>query len=147
MNDTPSTITAALREAADLLDQHPDLPRPCIFAYTTGSVEVTWQLMNDDDAKDDQRAVAQRIVRAIGGKWDKNPWGDRFDLERKYRGLKLQIYTHREQVCERVVTGVETITIPAKPAEPEQTIEREKVEWRCQPLLAVDQADAMAVSA
>lgn len=147
MNTQPNTITAALREAADLLDAHPELPQPCIFAYAhSGKIEVTWQLMHDDDAKDDQRAVAQRIVRAIGGSWKKEPWGDRFDLEREYRGLKLQIYTHREQVCERIVTGTETVTIPAVEAQPEQVVEREVVEWRCLPLLADDQTETVAVA-
>lgn len=126
-----------LTVASELIAAHPDLPLPCVFGYPhNGAVEVTWQLMNDDATRDDQRAAVQQIVRAIGGKWDKHPWGDRFDFGRDYHGVKLEIYTHRDQVCERVVTGTETVTIPAKAAEPERTEERELVEWRCEPVLA-----------
>lgn len=126
-----------LRTAVDLIAAHPDLPTPCVFAYSgSDAVEVTWQLMNDLDAKDDQRGVAQQILRAIGGKWDKNPWGNRFDFEQDYHGVRLEIFTHRDQVCERVVIGTEQVTIPAIEAVPERVEERELVEWRCEPVLA-----------
>lgn len=127
-----------LRVVADLLERHADLPQPVVFAYSSGSVNVAWQLMNDDSTKENQRDAAVRIRRAIGGEWSKCAWGDRFDLARDYEGLRLQILTHREQVCERVVTGTETVTIPAVAAQPERTEEREVVEWRCDPVLSGD---------
>jgi hypothetical protein len=94
--------------------------------------------MNDEDAKDNQRDAAQRILRAIGGKWAKNPWDDRFDFKQpNYRpGVNLAVYTHRDQVCERRVVGTEEVTVPAVEAQPERTETREVVEWDCSPVLS-----------
>ena len=135
-NTITSTIVERLRVVADLIASHTDLPTPSVFAYSHGTVDVSWQLMHDDETKDDQRAAALRIRRAIGGQWNKNPWGDRFDFERDYDGIKLQIYANREQVCERRVVGTETVTVPAVDAQPERTETREIVEWDCVSLLA-----------
>ena len=137
MAPTELTTSSLLRRAADLLDEHPDLPAPVITAWSSGTLEVGWQLMNGDRA-DDQKAAVRQIVRAIGGKWDKTDHGAGSDMyfKRKLDGLNLTIYATREQICERVVVGEETVTIPAKPAEPERTEVRETVEWRCAPVLA-----------
>lgn len=134
-NTTSTTLLDGMRVAIDLIAAHPELPTPSVFAYSTGSVDVTWQLMHNDDTKDDQRGTAQRIIRAIGGHWSKNPWGDRFDFERQYDGVKLEIYAHRDQVCERRVVGTETVTIPAVEAQAERTETREVIEWDCNPVL------------
>jgi hypothetical protein len=142
MSETTSTTTntaTKLRFVADLLDQHPDLPHPCVFTYGNGTVEVTWQLMNDADTKDAQKDHARSIIAAIGGKWDKHPWDDRFDFSRQLGEVKLQIFAHRDQLCERVVLGTEEVTLPAVEAKPERTETREVVEWRCTPLLADDE--------
>lgn len=133
-----TTLADKLRAAADLIEAHPGLPVPVVFAYSSGQVDVTWQLMNGA-TKDTQRDAAQQILRAVGGKWQKKPWDDRFDFEQDRDGLNLQIYTHRDQVCERRVVGTEAVTIPASeaiPAQPERTEEREIVEWDCSPVLA-----------
>lgn len=133
---TERTTADKLRAVADLLDAHPDLPPPCVWSYAHSGVSVQWQLMNDDDAKDDQRAAARRIMRAIGGKWTKNPWGDRFDFEQVVDGIKVEICASREQVCGRRVVGTEEVTHPAVEAQPERTETREVVEWDCSPVLA-----------
>lgn len=129
-----------LRAAVDLIEAHPGLPEACVFAYSSGHVQMTWQLMNIAEAKDSQRDVAQQIIRALGGKWRKKPWGDRFDFEQERDdGLRVEIYAHREQVCERRVVGTEKVTVPASPAveaQPERTEVREIVEWDCSPVLA-----------
>lgn len=140
MTDTSSTTDRPsqahqLRILADLLDAHPGLPTPFICAYTNGTVEAAFQLMNSTETKDDQRAVAIQIRRSLGGEWTKEVWGDRFDLVSERDGIKLAIFTQRDQVCERIVTGTETVTIPAVEARPARTEEREVVEWRCEPLL------------
>lgn len=124
-----------LRVATDLIAAHPNLPTPCVFAYSSGHVEVTWQLMNGD-VRNDQKSAAQQIIRAIGGEWRKNPWDDRFDFEQDYNGVALQIFTNRDQVCTRRVIGTETVTVPAVEARPERTEVREIVEWDCTPVLA-----------
>lgn len=142
------TFAQKLRAAADLIEAHPELPIPCVFGYQSNhAVEVTWQLMNTEGVKDDQRSAAIQIVQAIGGKWDKEPWGDRFDMVTRRDGLKIEVFTQRDQVCERVVTGTETVTIPAVEAQAERVEEREVVEWRCEPLLADRTDEDQAVPA
>ena len=55
--------------------------------------------------------------------------------------MHFDVYADRAQVCERVVTGTETVTraVP-DPAAPlvEVTEEVETVEWVCRPLLAAE---------
>lgn len=137
-------LASNLRDVADLLAAHSGLPAPCVFAYSGGRVDVSWHLMNEEDSKDDQKAAALAIRKAIGGTWTKNPWGDRFDFMRKHGDLTLQILAERDQMCERVVVGTETITIPAVEAQPERTEEREVVEWRCDPVLTDEAPQAVS---
>ncbi len=125
-----------LRIAADLIESMPSIPAPCVWAYSSGTVAVQWQLMHNADTKDGQRLAAQQIIRAVGGKWDKKPSGDSFNFEREYRGLGLEILADREQVCDRRVVGTEDVTIPAVEARPERVEVREIVEWDCSPVLA-----------
>lgn len=135
-----SDYTEALSLAAQILDDHPDLPSPCVWGYSSSqTVELEWQIHRDDHAE--QKATARKIARAVGGKWDKNAYTDTFYLEQKRGALTLRIVAAREAVCERVVVGTETVTIPATEAQvidaqPSRTEEREVVEWRCEPLLA-----------
>jgi len=128
--------TTKLRAAADLLDAHPDLPTPVVTSFPSGTVDIAWQLMNSD-VKDDQRRAVQQIVRAIGGRWEKREYGgDVLYLDQTLDGIKLVIHVTREQVCERVVVGEETVKVPAVKAQPARTEVREVVEWRCEPVLA-----------
>jgi hypothetical protein len=62
-------------------------------------------------------------------------------------GVPIRIYTEREAVCERVVTGTTTVTetVPVgEDTRPVETITREveTYEWRCAPLLAAAAEDA-----
>jgi hypothetical protein len=146
MSDT-STTSTALRQVADLLDAHPDLPQPTVTVYPSGRASLDWVLsvwVSSDLAE--QRAAATSIVRAFDGHWDKTAGGsDAFYLKQtRDDGIRLCIIVERSAVCERVVTGTETRTVPAKPAEPERTETVETVEWVCGPLLKDEPA---AVSA
>lgn len=136
MTDNINTITAAnLRAVADLLDQHPDIEQPYITTHVTGRVSLNWYL----NGRDDERAEAAAIVKAIDGGWERGEAdysGPLATWRQERDGLALHVQVTREAVCERIVTGEETVTIPAKPAEPERTETREVVEWRCQPLLS-----------
>ena len=129
------TTPALLRQAADLIEAHPGLPAPVVTSFSDGSVDVAWQLMNGD-AKDDQKVAVRQIIKAIGGKWNKADGGDTLYLRSTRDGLKLSIYVTRDQVCERIVTGTKSVTIPAKPRVPARVVEVEDVEWRCEPVLA-----------
>jgi len=140
MNDQPNSITAALREAAFLLDQHPALPQPYITSSSSGRVSLSWYLHHDGGAAT-QKATAAEIVRSIDGTWNKSEhaYNETLGFSQQRGLLDLHIQVDRPAVCERVVVGTETRTIPAveaQPAQPERVETVEKVEWRCQPLLA-----------
>lgn len=132
MAETISTNTTAagLRAAADLIDQHPDLPVPMVTGYTSGNVDVDWLIQHDKD----QRDTMLRIRRTIGGTWEKSPVSGYYQLRRRIGDLTLIVTADREQVCERVVVGTQTVTVPAVEAQPERTEEIEIVEWRCEPI-------------
>jgi hypothetical protein len=143
MNSTPAaTVTQAeaLHLAADLIAAHPNLPTPYVTSLTysdgRGHAGLSWQLLVDGLNQEEQKSNAALIVRTIGGKWDKEQMDDRFYFKRKDGPLSLCISVEREAVCERIVKGTETVTIPAKEATPERTEVVELVEWRCEPLLA-----------
>ena len=134
-----ATQSDALRQVADLLEAHPDLPLPYVTSSSSGAASVSWQLVIESIHGFDlaaQKAEATRIIRTLGGKWDKQDGYEDFYFKRSLGLLNLSITVKREAVCERVVTGTETVTIPAKAATPQQVVEQEIVEWRCEPLLA-----------
>lgn len=135
---TLANHAAALRQVADLLDEHPDLPRPYVTMFTDSRrAEVHWYLhINDRGDLDAQRQAAQKIIRDLGGTWAKDPRADGMFLQCDHGLLKLEVAVMREAVCERVVTGTETVTVPAVKAQPERTETREVVEWKCAPVLA-----------
>lgn len=141
-NPTPKvspSLAEVLRQAADLLVAHPDLPPPYITTSSHGgaSADLAWILMlHADRGLVEQKAVALQIIRTVGGKWEKLTYGDDFTFGQQRGPLRLEVVVKREAVCERVVTGTETVTIPAVAANPERTEEREVVEWRCEPVLA-----------
>lgn len=132
------TMAANLHAAADLIAQHPDIKPPYITTSTsTGRVDLDWYLHHEEDG----RTHAAEIVRSIDGRWDRGEAdfsGPLATWTQKRDGLTLMVSVSREQVCERVVTGTETVTIPAVAAVPERTEIRETVEWRCESLLRED---------
>ena len=138
-----TAYTQGLRDVADLLDAHPDLPEPYTSVYSSGSVDVQWYLEIHGLDLAGQKATAAKIVSDLGGKWDKTEIVDgRLDFEQSRDGIHLRIAVARDAVCERVVIGTHEVTVPAAPArpameaEPEKTITIEDVKWICSPLLA-----------
>jgi len=124
-----------LRAVAELLDAHPELPEPYITTQG-GRANLNWFLQLEGNEAE-QKATAAVIVKTLGGKWNKRDhYEGKFAFAQTRGGVDLFVQVTREAVCERVVTGTKTVTVPAKPAEPEQVIEREIVEWRCESLLA-----------
>lgn len=155
MNDTNIAVSKAanLLAAAALIKTHPDLPAPYVTSFSsTDTVELNWYLRHreDTDELDDQRSAAQQIVKALGGTWDKFHESEDLRMRQRRGGLVFEILVKREAVCERVVVGTETVTIPAteaipaQPAMPERTETRDVVEWRCAPLLAEPTEQAVA---
>lgn len=136
------SLSPGLREAANLLEQHPQLPQPYITTLSNGRVELNWYL-HGHGSLDEQKRAAAEIVRTLRGDWNKtadNVLG--FAFTRNLDRVRLFISVDRPAVCERVVVGTEKVTIPAVEAQPERTITQDKVEWRCQPLLAGNEAAA-----
>jgi len=125
--DNRAALVAGLRALADDIERSTG-PLP------THPPEAKWLIFGDEG----QKETAAEIVRTIGGKWDKGRrhGGDLFDFTKDYGGGVLaEVIVDRSEVCERVVTGTETVTLPAIEAQPERIEEREIIEWRCEPLL------------
>jgi hypothetical protein len=138
---TEATVSENLRTLADLIEAHPDLPLPYAVAYgtTDPSIDVHWYLHLDHVDLPEEKAIAARIVLALGGKWDKFENGEDFRFKQDRGGLKLDVVVHRAAVCERVVTGSHEVTMPAtaaRPAAPERVETVEDVTWICSSLLA-----------
>lgn len=141
-------IATALREAADLLAALPDgVPTPSITAYGhVTTLDVSWYL-SLEHVSQDQRGDLARIIKAVGGHWDKEADYAGFRLSQARGGLRFLVQADREQVCTRRVVATREVvrTVPAQPAMPavsEHTVTElvEDVEWDCAPLLADRQA-------
>lgn len=121
-----------LRELADFIEAHPDLPWSDVYPGT-----FEWRV-NVFVGNDAEKFAA---FAASGGRWDKSTYASDgedgiFMVTRTFGGgVSLQVVTNRNAVCERKVVGVETVEVP-DPDAPKVTVEREVVEWECRPLLA-----------
>lgn len=142
MSTDRAAYTTGLRQLADLLDANPVIPLPY-----PGS--TTWAPPMAIHTFDRDTLIA--TIRALPpGTWDKH-YGDGplgFDLTGSLAGLRVRVSGNREDVCERVVVGTETVTVPAEPAReatPERVETVEVVEWKCSPILA-DRDDQAAAS-
>lgn len=148
MSDTTSATqntnadqAAALREAADFIAAHPDLPPAYVAHFGKGRAHMNYYLhINGTHDLEEQKADAAAIVRAAGGDWKKRPYNESEFRYTTQRGLlDFDVQVKRDAVCERIVVGTEEVTIPASEAVealPERVEVREVVEWRCLPLLA-----------
>ena len=129
---TTTEYVHSLRALADLLETHPELPKP-VIGYTT----VRFDYWGNDPAE------VAKLARAIPGTMAKNdPKESSFD-EKYYEltsNIKVGKFTvtvsaYRSSVCERVQTGTETVVVPEVVAVPEHTIERPIYAVNCSPLL------------
>jgi hypothetical protein len=147
---TISTVTV-LRNFADLLDAHPDLPAPYISIMSGGrTADAHWYLHINDHSLDEQKATAAQIVRILGGKWDKKDrfYNDALEFNQVRGRLTLQVVVTRAAICERVVIGTREVMIEAVPARPATKAAPgrvevvEDVEWVCSSLLASEPVSA-----
>jgi hypothetical protein len=112
-NTTPATArrlayTQGLRDLADFLDTHPDVPEP---KYTVFNVFVY-----------DKAALA---TAARAARWEKVYNGEWFSLRQTFgEDVSLDINVQRSLVCTRIVTGTRVV-----PAKAEEIVE--EVEWVC----------------
>lgn len=131
--DTRIRYTDGLRGLADWLDANPQIALPWSGnEYNPFQVGV-WV------SKEELAA----IIKALPGKVEKDYSADNVvRVNAKFGDLHVSAYAGRSEVCERVVTGTETVTVPAVEARPERTEEREVVEWRCHPILGDEAVSA-----
>lgn len=128
--DTPLHVQQAegLRRLADMIEAHPELPPSYLK-----SVNV-WHATDPD-----KLAAIARAALAHGATVAKDATANIYTLSVSWGPLTAEAIAQRANVCERVVTGTETVikTVP-DPAAPlvEVTETVEHVEWVCRPLLA-----------
>lgn len=133
---------AGLRMLADLLEAHPELEAPHTGASNYASISVVpWGA----DAQREQLAAWARVLPGRKDKKEGGEGGKYLRLEGRLGALHIQVLCDRDEVCERIVVGTETVTetVPdpeALAAVPqiERTVEREIVKWECRPLLAAE---------
>lgn len=142
--DKRAAYIDGLRQIADFLAEHPEVPLPHLGAYAEDSPLPAMSIYVYGD---DPRAVMASIARAMtdaGGAVQKRVKDSTasFQVWREFAGLVLVATASRGDVCERVVTGTTEITeeVPdpeALAAVPKVTVTKviEDVEWVCQPLL------------
>ena len=128
-------FTAGLRAVASFLDDHPEVPLPLLDSHTDHMFTTMAIYLVDESTA---RAELTAIARAMGTA-NKAASGDRFQVYRDFHGIRVMAQAPRDQVCTRVVTGVEDreveeVVTPAVVRKVRKPVE--VVEWRCEPLLA-----------
>lgn len=145
---TVSNQIRNLQLVAGFLSAHKDVPPPTHIDVAGPKPRVQWLLFRLDGSREDdneQKELARRVVRLIGGAADKAAMDRHFQFSGTWRDVEWSVSVDRPAVCERVVTGVEKVTsMVPDPSAPlvEVESEVEQVEWRCEPLLAESEAVA-----
>lgn len=136
-NETPLHIQQAegLRALADMIEQNPDLEArtTSLFVFHPNNAEEHAQ-------------IARAALRA-GAKVDKSVSDELYNLILSWGPVQAYAIAYRNQVCERVQVGIETVTrevrddtaVEAALADiPVNTVTEEVpvYEWECKPLLA-----------
>lgn len=117
-----ATRAAGLRALAELIEAEPAL---------AGSqyAQIDHHIFVDDPAE------MAALVRRLGGARKKEADETYLTVVRELAGrVAVKICGRRNEVCERVVVGTETVEVP-DPDAPKITVEREVVEWKCAPVL------------
>lgn len=132
---------AGLRQLADALEAHPEIPLPRTGA--SGGPPVKLHFLGGPDP----RGALAAAARLIPCTWRKEfseadpdgRWPAYLDLRGQLGGLHLELTAKRDDVCTRVVKGteereVEEIVTPAVKRRVTRPVE--VVEWTCAPVLA-----------
>ncbi len=132
--DRRTAYIAGLRQLAELLETHPDIPTPY-----TGGAGTPLSIFCDD--KEQIAALARAFPGRMDKRVDESSPTYGFELHGSLAGLKIVAYVHRYEVCTRVVTGTREVTtsvpdpsVVVPMVEVTETVE--DVEWKCEPLLA-----------
>lgn len=130
--DPVADYVAGLRELADFYEANPTMPLP--YHGTHAPLNI-WSL--GDEPREALAAIARMMGRA-----EKSTDEHFFKVARSFGPIRLEAGAYHEEVCERVVTGVDVdeydeydeAAYEAAVADvPKVTrrVEREVVEWQC----------------
>lgn len=127
MNRT--SYISGLRELADALETHPDMPLPESSTFSVGFHGV-----GESDAKTQMRDAA----KATPGMLRKDVTSSFFSLKREFGSITYELWASRETTCTPVVIGKKKVTTtevvtPAVTREVE--IEENEIEWDCGDIL------------
>lgn len=140
-------FAAGFRALADLLEVNPQLAED--MRYGAGDLFAMPEFNGAVTNQRERLAEWMRAAKSHGAKVTKDASTDNFKAVLTFGAVRVKVLANREAVCERVVTGTETVTKTVKdPAllaevpEVEVTETVEIVEWQCKPLLAAEQVPA-----
>jgi putative NIF3 family GTP cyclohydrolase 1 type 2 len=141
-SDLAANLVSGLRDLANFIAANPDLAEGFRYELTSAGINVHLQHAADDKATEQGR-YAQAAARH-GATVDKVIDDQWHNLTLTFAGgVKVDVLAYRSEVCERVVTGVETVTktVPdpdalAAVSTVEVTEQVETIEWVCRPVLA-----------
>jgi hypothetical protein len=129
-----------LRQIADFLAEHPEVPLPYISSSTHTGGETRNALEIYLWGRDEMATVARALGQAVKSTHERL---GNFYLTRRFAGIDLVASVPRDEVCQRVVVGTSEVEVeepdPAAVAalpKVKRVEVVEQVEWRCMPLLA-----------
>lgn len=136
-DDRRASYIAGLRQLADLLEQHEDMPLP--WDGSRRYADLDWLFF--DREEEQQKALMATLARYLPGQVEKNATGDYFHLRGRIAGLHVRAMASRDAVCVRRVVGTREVTrtVPDPSFDVplvDVTETVEDVEWDCTPLLA-----------
>lgn len=135
-----------LRELADVLESSPEVPLP----FDGNCTAMTFSFLGGEDPRSEMAAVARAMPCRLDKHVTEHDSGTSyFHLRGSLHGLRVELVSFRDAVCERVVTGTREVTewvkdpqLLKKVPEVEVTKVVEDIEWVCSPLLAQSSAGA-----
>lgn len=98
---------AGLRQLADLLEQHEDVPLP--YTGVNGVGNLDWMLVTD--SPDSQRATMRRLAGLIDDVAYR-PYGQTARITGRLAGLHVGVLADQEAVCERTETVEYRLVLP-----------------------------------
>jgi hypothetical protein len=121
---------------------------PTVAAEISSPERFLIYILPGDDAKQTMADIL-RTAKAAGATITKDT-SDKFaGAEMHFGRVAVKVYSDREVVCERRVTGTRTVEVEEKDPEalaqvPTRTVTQtvDEVEWVCTPILQADDAEA-----
>jgi len=141
-NDLAQQIAAGLRDLAAFIESNPHLADGLRTSLVASGIKAHVGYGESNAATEQgewARSAARHgatVAKSIDDEWH--------NIDIRFAGrLHVEVLAYRHEVCERVVTGVETVTKTVPDPEKlaavptvEVTETVETVEWICRPLLA-----------